>query len=151
MVPLVELYLDSNKGLGRGPQADVALEKYSVHIDQKSDESEIQLRRDGETRLKSLELMVEEPLFSTQESRKLLEQGTFTMTEDPEVQAIEETLRNITLAYEKVNDVPGAYTEECQKCRRTNHTTAQCTAHPLCLKCMTRGHLREFCSAVCAK
>ena len=89
MIPLVELYLEppGNEGLGRGPRADVALEKYALHVgslktEDGDEEQEIVMKRDGETKLKSVGHKVNEELFSALESWKFLEQGTFTMIED---------------------------------------------------------------------
>ena len=89
MIPLVELYLEppGNEGLGRGPRADVALEKYAMHVgssktEEGDEEQGIVMKRDGETKLKSVDHKVDEDLFSALESWKLVEQGTFTMMED---------------------------------------------------------------------
>ena len=69
-IPLAQLWLDSDEGIGRGPRADVALEKYSVHIDHAddSDEADILLCKDGETKLRSGDLKVKVPLFTAEQS-----------------------------------------------------------------------------------
>jgi hypothetical protein len=81
MVPLVTEFLDQEEGLGRGSRAVIAIDKYSVQIyyDGKTNESEINVHKDGETRLKSVTHKIGEPLFSTQESWELLDQESFTM------------------------------------------------------------------------
>lgn len=161
MVPLVDAFLDHEEGLGRGPRADVAIDKYSVQIDhdEKTDESQIKLRRDGETRLKSVVHKVDEPLFSTQESWTLLDQGSFTMREEdagadaarnsevlceysPHCLDTTCTFRHpITLRYTPGSD---RFPITCKGCGG-EHNTAMCLVGKFCLSCGLDGHVTELC------
>jgi hypothetical protein len=147
MVPLVEEFLDQDQGLERGPRADVAVEKYVVRIehDEKTDESEIVLRKEGETRLKSVTHKVEEPLFSSQESWKWLEQGSFTMIDgDANAQAAEMGGQE-----KELRCTPGSeyVSEVCDSCSG-EHSTAACATGMWCYACGHNGHDNEDCPVI---